>query len=395
MTRERAVDDNAILVTREVQALLKVSRAVSGGGQPLHAVLDHIAREAAEVVGAFGAGVLLLTPRDRLRLAGSHGLSESYGRRLEGSGAPAIRPARGPSGMAIQDGSAVIIEDTALDERVAPWRQIAKSEGYRAMLSVPLVAEGDALGALSVYRAKPGPWPHYQTALLGLFSDHAASAIRTAQLLEDQQQQLTALSRLVETLREQRHEHGNRIHAISGLLALGEHEEAQRFVTRLEQAYEDFQTSIVQRVHNPTLAGLIVSEMTIAHQRGISLTLDARTHLAQLPRTLSEPAAVTIVGNLVQNSLDAVAIMPKSRRRVKLLITDRGPTTVFKVRDWGPGIPDTPPDLLFKKGFSTKPEHDGIGLALVQDAVSSAGGLITAARLAQGSSFIVRVPNGS
>lgn len=384
-------DDHAILVTREVRALLKVSRAVSEGG-PLRTVLDRVAHEAADVVGAFGAGVLLLTHHGRLMLAGSYGLSADYGRRLEGTAAPAIRPARGPSGIAIQDGSTIVIEDTELDKRVARWRRIAEREGYRAMVSVPLVVEGESLGALSVYRATAGPWPHYQTALLGLFSDHSASAIRTAQLLESQQQQLTALSRLIETLREQRHEHGNRIHAISGLLALGEYDEAQRFVTSLQQAYEEFQTAIVQRIHNPTVAGLILSEMTIAHQRGIALSLDARSRLDMLPATLSEPAVVTILGNLLQNAFDAVATMAKSRRRVKLLISDRGPNTIFKVRDWGPGLPEGALDELFKAGYSTKPTHDGIGLALVDRAVASAGGAVTADRLGQGVSFLVTVP---
>lgn len=384
--------DNAILVTREVRALLTVSRAVAAGG-PLRSVLDRIAREAAEVVGAFGAAVLLLSRDDRLKLAGSYGMSADYGNRLDGN-APAIKPGRGPSGIAIQEGAPIVIDDTELDDRVAAWRGIADREGYRAMVSVPLVAESEALGALSVYRATAGPWPPYQTALLGLFSDHAASAIRTAQLLEAQQQQVTALSRLIGTLREQRHEHGNRIHAISGLLALGEYEEAQRFVTSLEHAYDEFQAAIVKRIHNPTLAGLILSEMTIAHQRGITLSLDARSQLAALPPTLGEPAAVTIVGNLLHNAFDAVATMPKSRRRVKLLITDRGERTVFRVRDWGPGIAPGAHDRVFEKGFTTKPEHDGLGLALVAAAVGSSGGELSVDRLAHGVSFLIGIPNG-
>jgi signal transduction histidine kinase len=386
-------DEHAILVTREVRALLTVSRAVAGGG-PLAGVLDKIAREAADVVGAFGAGVLLLT-RDRLKLAGSYGLSADYGRRLKGTAAPAIRPGRGPSGIAVQEGQPIVIDDTDLDERVARWRDIAAGEGYRAMVSVPLVAESEPLGALSVYRATAGPWPPYQTALLSLFSDHAASAIRTAQLLEGQQQQLTAMSRLVGTLREQRHEHGNRIHAISGLLALGEYEEAQRFVASLEHAYDEFQAAILKRILNPTLAGLILSEMTIAHQRGISLTLDARSRLEALPLSLGEAEAVTIVGNLLHNAFDAVATMPKSRRRVKLLITNDGTTTVFKARDWGPGISADVEQRVFQRGFTTKDEHDGFGLALVAGAVASAGGEIALDRLSQGVSFLITIPNGS
>jgi signal transduction histidine kinase len=378
-----ASGDQASLASREVRALLKASRTVSAGG-PLPAVLDRIAHEAADVVGAFGAGVLLVTRRDRLTLAGSYGLSAEGGRRLEGA-----------AGLAIGGGATIAVECVELDERLASWRRIASREGCRAVVSVPLVADGESLGALSVYRATSGAWPAYQTALLGLLADHAANAIRTARLLAGQEQQLTALARLITTLREQRHEHGNRIHAISGLLALGEYDEAQRFVRSLQQAYDEFQTAIVERIHHPTLAGLILSEMTIAHQRGIALSLDARSRLDALPASLGEPAVVTILGNLLHNAFDAVATMAKSRRRVKVLISDRGPNTTFKVRDWGPGIPEGAHRRLFDAGYSTKPTHDGIGLALVDRAVASAGGVVTTDRLAQGVSFVVTIPNGS
>ena len=387
-------DEQAILVTREVHALMTVSSAVAAGGR-LAPVLDLIAREAAEVVGAFGASVLLLTPENNLKLAGAHGLSPGYGAMLDGDDAPPIMPGTAPSGLAMQSRIPVAIEDTELDDRVAPWRHVAAREGYRAMVSAPLVADGEALGALNVYRTDAAPWPQYQIALLRLFSAHAGSAIRTTQLLEQQQQQLTALSQLVATLREQRHEHGNRIHAISGLLALGEVQEAQRFVASLEHAYDQFQTAIVDRIHNPTLAGLVLSQMSIAHQRDITLTVDPRSRLHTLPPALTDAAAVTIVGNLVDNALDAVAPVPKSRRRVKLLIADRPQRTIIKVRDWGPGASSVTDDQLFTRGFSTKPEHDGIGLAIVAQAVSSAGGMLTVERKSQGVAFVVQFGKGN
>src|SRR6478735_12562047 len=105
------------------------------------------------------------------------------------------------------------------------------------MVSVPLTSGPEMIGALNVYRRRPGPWPERELALLRFFGEHAASAISTAQLIERQTRQVGALSRLVRGLREQTHEHANHLHAVRGLLALGAPDEALRFVEDLETAH--------------------------------------------------------------------------------------------------------------------------------------------------------------
>jgi sensor histidine kinase regulating citrate/malate metabolism len=60
--------------------------------------------------------------------------------------------------------------------------------------------------------------------------------VRTAQPLDQRAKQVAALRRLVRALREQTHEHANRLHAISGLLALDEVDEARELVQSLEDS---------------------------------------------------------------------------------------------------------------------------------------------------------------
>jgi sensor histidine kinase regulating citrate/malate metabolism len=66
---------------------------------------------------------------------------------------------------------------------------------------------------------------------------------------------------------------------------------------------------------------------------------------------------------------------------------------VIRVRDWGPGIPCEVGERVFSPGYSTKPEHVGVGLALVRGIVSRAGGRVELERDTRpGAAIVVRIP---
>jgi GAF domain-containing protein/anti-sigma regulatory factor (Ser/Thr protein kinase) len=369
----------------ELVAMLAVSRLVAHGG-PLPEILDGIAAEAAGVVEAQSASILLLAG-DRFTLAGSYGLSPSYAALLDR--APALAPGHGPSGLAVEREHAVAIPDTELDAEFAPWRPLARTEGYRAMVSAPLFSEGEVVGALNVYRPRPGPWAERDLALLGFFSEHAASAIRAAQVIERQARQVGALSRLVRALREQTHEHANRLHAIRGLLALGAPEDALAFVETLETAHHSAYGTVSGAVEHPVVAGLLLAELAAAERRGIALKLED-AHVRTLPDRLTEADAVTILGNLLENAFDAVAELEPARRRVRLSIAARAGALRIGVADRGPGLPEH----VLERGVTTKLGHAGVGLALVGDAVAAAGGTIETASDPNGTAFTVTIPYG-
>jgi signal transduction histidine kinase len=370
--------------------MLAVSRAVARGG-PLDPILDEIAREATQVAErADRASIILIEGSERrFRLAGRHGLSESYTRLLS-TGEAKLRPGDGPSGLAYVTRAPVVVSDVESDPRIASWtwREIVREEGYGAIVSIPLMpSDAMVVGTLNLYRTEAGPWPDEQVQLLTFFAEHAASAVRTAQLLDERSKQLVALRRIVRALREQTHEHANRLHAIDGLLGLGEVEEASELVRILKTSHVAIREALDSRIGVPTLAGLILAESVAASQRGITLTLDEDSHLRRLPAMLSETQVVTIVGNLLDNAFDAVATMEPRRRRVRISASDGGGRTEIAVTDAGVGVPRD--HELFERGVTTKDGHHGLGLALVQEVVTAAMGSIEVERHAEGTTFRV------
>ncbi|MGI8712404.1 MAG: GAF domain-containing protein [Solirubrobacteraceae bacterium] len=377
----------------ELRAMLTVSRAVAQGG-PLADVLDRIAAEAAGVVlGADRSSIILIEGSEhRFRLAGSFGLSEAY-RLLLSTGEAKLLPGEGPSGVAFQTGAPVAIDDLDADPRVASWawRDIAREECYRAIVSLPLLAGGSIVGTLNIYRTEAGPWTAEEIDLLAFFAEHAAGAVQTAQLLDQRNQQLAALRRVVRMLREQTHEHANRLHAVGGLLALDEVDEAKEFLHVLESSHVQIREALDARIQVPTVAGLVLAVAIVAGQRGIRLTLAPDSSLRALPPALTETQVVTILGNLLDNAFDAVANLAPERREVILHIDDRGGALLIEVTDFGAGLPDAVPEL-FDRGVSFKRGHAGIGLSLVAAAARAAMGAVQAIPEDDRTTFRVSIP---
>lgn len=378
---------------REIEALLRVSKAAAMEPQ-LSGVLDVIAVEARHVTRSKAASILLSEPGGEFRLAASTGLSGEYNRFLQ---SPFISHGRSASHAAADRLKPVIIDDITTDSRLnrpdaQAWKRSALREEYRAMISIPLVAGQRSAGVLNLYRASVGPWLAAEIELAATFAQHAESAIDSAQLIDSQRRQLEALDRLVRVLRDQTHEYANRLHTLSGLLELGKNREAQRFLAQLITIHHDNYASVIERVQHPILTGLLVAQMSVARQRGVEVRLHRQTRLESLPSNIGSAEAVTILANLIDNAVEAVADQPAHRRKASVRITQGRDAVSIVVRDWGAGVRgDT--NEIFSRGRTSKEDHAGIGLALVSEAVASAHGSIAVSRLDKGTAIHVSLPS--
>jgi signal transduction histidine kinase len=76
-------------------------------------------------------------------------------------------------------------------------RNLAPS-GYRAMTVVPLISDGEAIGAIAVVRMTPGPLSQRQIALLQAFADQAVIAIENTRLFNEREARNRELAEALE-----------------------------------------------------------------------------------------------------------------------------------------------------------------------------------------------------
>ncbi|MFC7260164.1 ATP-binding protein [Streptomyces lutosisoli] len=202
----------------------------------------------------------------------------------------------------------------------------------------------------------------------------AVATLRDRTELEQLGRELDSTRGLIDALRAQDHEHANRMHTLLGLLELEMYDDAVEFVGEVVGDHRVTAEQVTEKIHDPLLAALLVGKATVAAERGVALWISDGT---MLPDRLIDPRGlVTVVGNLVDNALDAVAGTPHARVEVELRAEER--TAVLRVRDTGPGIPEERRELIFTDGWTTKkpPAHGkrGIGLSLVRRLAERQGG---------------------
>ncbi|WTO34675.1 sensor histidine kinase [Streptomyces achromogenes] len=221
----------------------------------------------------------------------------------------------------------------------------------------------------------------------------AVATLRDRTELEQLGRELDSTRGLIDALRAQDHEHANRMHTLLGLLELEMYDDAVEFVGEVVGDHRATAEQVAERIRDPLLAALLVGKATVAAERGVALRVSEHT---RLPDRLVDPRGlVTVVGNLVDNALDAVAATPHARVEVELRAEGR--TVVLRVRDTGPGVPEDQRELIFTEGWSTKkpPAHGkrGIGLSLVRRLAERQGGSATVGPAAGGGAeFTVVLP---
>ncbi len=209
--------------------------------------------------------------------------------------------------------------------------------------------------------------------------------------LESLVRELHETTGLADALRAQEHEFTNRLHVIAGLIDLGEFDEAAQFVATV--AHQDLASAedLRARIGPPVVAALLLAKLTVAAERDIGLVITTSSHLDGAG--YDAQALMTIIGNLIDNAMDAVADQPAPRLITVTLDNEDG--VRISVTDNGPGIAPETVDAIFMDGYSTKSSRGqarrGLGLALVQRLVRRAGGTITV-RSEGGARFEVSLP---
>src|SRR4029450_6090583 len=154
----------------------------------------------------------------------------------------------------------------------------------------------------------------------------SVTTLRDRTQLAELESEIVAFRGTTDLLRAQTHEFANQLHIISGLIQIGDYEEVVSYVDALTQGRAAIDLTVSRRVHDPSVAALLVAKSAVAAERKVTLRITDHTHLGPLEPQSSFDVA-TVLGNLIQNGIDAAASSPPSG--------DRAPWVQVEIRQPG------------------------------------------------------------
>lgn len=256
---------------------------------------------------------------------------------------------KNPIGMKISDYMPSTMLDRVLEKGEAELDEEQTINGVTILVNrVPLVVNNQVVGAISTFRDK-------------------TEVNRLAE-------QLTGVRTYAESLRAQSHEFMNKLHVILGMVRMGYHNELSDFIRKLVDHRNQEAGMITQKIKDPALAGFLMGKLSYAREEGVSLIIEGDSSIPQPANENMTHELITIIGNLVDNAIQALSECMEKRILVKLDYTKQ--QLHISVRDSGPGIREDLFTKVYEKGFSTKGENRGYGLYLVKNSIQKLGGSI-------------------
>jgi two-component system CitB family sensor kinase len=205
--------------------------------------------------------------------------------------------------------------------------------------------------------------------------------------------ELDSTRELTDALRAQRHEFANQMHTLSGLVQTEHYAEAQDYLRAMSAGTITVLGAAGDLINDPYLQAFLSAKASAAAGLGVRLKVGDSSWV---PSKVVAPMVVTtVVGNLVDNALEAARAGGRRPAEVEVDLVADGTTLHVAVTDTGDGVAEGLD--VFTEGVSTKdsPGH-GLGLALTSQAARSTGGdvrLASPGGPGSGALFVARLPD--
>ncbi|QLE07788.1 sensor histidine kinase [Pseudoalteromonas shioyasakiensis] len=206
-------------------------------------------------------------------------------------------------------------------------------------------------------------------------ADGILLSMRPADELEYLSQQLTKVQAFAELLRVQTHDYSNKLNLIGALIQMGQTEQAIELIGQESKGSQAQIHHLLERIQDPVLAGLLVGKYHKARELNVILELNPDSLLGAITRKDMLERVVSILGNLIDNAIEAAIRASDTRTpKVRVTVDETSKTLLFDVEDSGFGLGDDK-DVIFTPQYSSKSgaEH-GIGLYLVKTNLDSCRG---------------------
>jgi two-component system, CitB family, sensor kinase len=196
--------------------------------------------------------------------------------------------------------------------------------------------------------------------------------------IESLTRQLDAVQLMSTVLRAQRHEFANRLHLLNGLLHGGHVDEGLEYLEEL-LGTGPLGSALpgIDAIRDAYLQAFLAAKAAAAREAGVTLKLGANTWVSG--RLLLPVDVTTVVGNLLDNAIDAARSGSNSLKEVEIELLQEESALQVIVLDSGDGVASDFVEDMFTEGTTTKsdsgiPGGRGIGLALSRQISRSLGG---------------------
>ncbi|MBI6874582.1 ATP-binding protein [Clostridium aciditolerans] len=203
-------------------------------------------------------------------------------------------------------------------------------------------------------------------------------------------EELTGVKKMAWSLRAQNHEFMNKLHTISGLIQLEEYDEALQFISDIAKSRNNISNILTENIKDSSVSALLLSKYNKAEECRVKLKIDENSKLTKLPEYMTPEEIVSVLGNLIENSLDEVKNDGTGLIYVKIVEGENFLNII--VKDNGGGIPVEYREKIYEQGFSTKDGQRGHGMYIVKKIIDDFNGTINLDDVDEGAHWNIIIP---
>lgn len=202
----------------------------------------------------------------------------------------------------------------------------------------------------------------------------AVSLFQNAHRMNEMAEQLEDANSMVDALRAFNHEFMNKLHVILGYLETDHIAEAKEYLLQSSMGSSRSISQIARIITHQGVAAIIIGKSIQASELDITLNLLPESYCKKLTTGISSNIYVTILGNLLQNSIDELNSCDSILKEIQLTVFIDTESTYISVLDTGRGMSKEMVEKVTERNISTKGPGRGTGLYLVNTIVEKLHG---------------------
>ncbi len=419
ITERKHAETELVRVNRALQAISKCNEAVIHAREE-YALLEEICQIFVEVGGYRMAwiGYAENDEHKTVHPVTTTGYEDGYVAKARITWAD-TGAGQGPTGTAIRTKKPNFIRNTMTDPRFASWRAEAVKRGYASVLGLPLIAEGHAFGALTIYSDKVDAFDRDEMILLQDLADNLAygiTSLRGRIKREQAEKELKDAKAQAEMYLDLMGHDINNMNQIAlgflelALATMDKNDPVREMISRPLEALESSTNLItnVRRLQQSREGDLMLQSIDVGKTlmdviprfsnvvgRVITIEQSMECDCHVMANGLLHDVFSNIIGNAIKHSSGPLVIAVS----LKKAVADGKQYCMVSIEDNGPGIPDNVKDDIlnrFREG-STKSSGRGLGLYLVKTLVEDFHGKMYMENripgdYTKGTKFVVMLP---